>query len=194
MNGFIWGHGMSKATSHRRRRKLSSSELSEVALIALGSNLSNPLAQLQQARHELAAISDIVALSSIYQSRLANQADMLSAVIAMRIIEGLSTPEMLVESFQQIELWQGREIRAPRDARPLDLDLLTFADDITSSDIVTIPHPRMMERPFILAPLCEIAPEWQHPFLDMRPCQTLRNLETSHLVRTNFRWDVTAPL
>jgi 2-amino-4-hydroxy-6-hydroxymethyldihydropteridine diphosphokinase len=113
--------------------------MSTVAFVALGSNLAHPRRQLARA---------VAALSRLPQTR----------VVALRT--SLS-PRALLVHLQAIERAQGRERGAasPRNApRTLDLDLLLFGRRLVRLPQLTIPHPRMHERAFVLTPLLDIAP------------------------------------
>jgi 2-amino-4-hydroxy-6-hydroxymethyldihydropteridine diphosphokinase len=71
----------------------------------------------------------------------------------------------------------------------LDLDLLALGTRVITSPELRLPHPRMMERAFVLAPLCEIAPGWRHPLSEERACEALAALDTSMLERTRIEWE-----
>lgn len=137
----------------------SKKKLSE-AFIALGSNLENPILQIQKAFEELAHIPEIqlAKQSSLYQSapvgRL-NQPDFVNAVIGIRTH---LTPHQLFEELMIIEQIHGRIRESINAPRTLDLDLLLY-DALTFQDKqLTVPHPRMFQRAFVLIPLQEIAP------------------------------------
>lgn len=128
--------------------------------IALGSNLEDPIAHLQAALQEVAALSttEITAISSFYRTKPIGpeQPDIINAVIK---IETALKPYDLLHALQKIELEHGRERLIRFGARTLDLDILLF-DDVTMDDAeLTIPHPRMQDRNFVLIPLKEIAPD-----------------------------------
>jgi 2-amino-4-hydroxy-6-hydroxymethyldihydropteridine diphosphokinase len=73
------------------------------------------------------------------------------------------SPEDLLRALQQIEHEFGRTRMARNEARVLDLDLLAYNDSVIDSADLTLPHPRLHERAFVLFPLQEIAPQWTHP-------------------------------
>jgi len=135
-----------------------------IAYVGLGSNLAHPRRQIARAVAALARLprTRIVALSPNYATApLAcdvNQPDYVNAVVALRT--SLS-PRALLVHLQAIERAQGRERGAasPRNApRTLDLDLLLFGRRRVRLPQLTIPHPRMHERAFVLTPLLNIAP------------------------------------
>lgn len=128
--------------------------------IAIGSNLNGPIKQLNKAVEHLKNHPEItiVNVSSFYVTKpvgIENQPDFINAVIEIKYDRGA---HKLIDELLNIELLFGR-IRAEKNGpRIIDLDILLFGDlEINDSDL-TIPHPRMMERVFVLLPLAEIAP------------------------------------
>jgi len=131
------------------------------AFVALGSNLAEPEAQVKQAFAALARLprTRLLAQSSLYRSSpvgYAEQPDFINAVAL--IATGLGAHDLL-QSLLEIERSFGR-IRDFRNApRILDLDLLLYGDSMLHEAGLTLPHPRMHERAFVLLPLLEIAPD-----------------------------------
>ena len=128
------------------------------AFIALGSNLADPLAQLQRATQSIAGIagSQILTLSPIYRSTAVgpgDQPDYLNAVLAL---DTELRPLALLDALQDIENRQGRERKLRWGARTLDLDLLLYDLDTLDHPRLTVPHPRLAERNFVLYPLADI--------------------------------------
>jgi 2-amino-4-hydroxy-6-hydroxymethyldihydropteridine diphosphokinase len=131
------------------------------AYIALGSNLGDRLAHLQFAVDALAATDRVrvVAVSRVYETAPVGgpeQDAYLNAVVALATDLG---PAELLTRAQRIEA-DAHRVRAGRwGPRTLDVDILLY-DDLESSDpVLTLPHPRMWERGFVLAPLRDVAPE-----------------------------------
>ena len=161
-----------------------------LSYLALGSNLADPLEQLRRARAALEGLGRLIAASSLYRTAPVGgpegQPDYLNAVVALR--PNTDDPETLLQELLALEAQQGR-VRAVRwDARTLDLDVLTWDDVIYESAALTLPHPRMLERAFVLAPLCEIAPDWRHPQTGERGCEVLRRLGLGGIERTLLSW------
>jgi 2-amino-4-hydroxy-6-hydroxymethyldihydropteridine diphosphokinase len=132
-----------------------------VAFVGLGANIGEPRQQLQTALDELNGLPEtrITARSSLYRSApmgYTDQPEFLNAVA--RIDTGLA-PEALLDRLQEIEARHGRERPFPGAPRTLDLDLLLFGSQSIDSSRLTVPHPRMHERAFVLEPLTEIAPD-----------------------------------
>ncbi len=129
------------------------------AYIALGSNLGDPESQLRSAVGALQALSRCVLdqVSSVYRSAAlgpGEQPDYLNAVV--RLHTGLA-PLALLDALQRIEQDQGRVRDTRWGPRTLDLDLLLYGREAITSQRLSIPHPRMLERHFVLYPLHEIS-------------------------------------
>lgn len=136
------------------------------AYIGLGSNLAVPLRQVRQAIAELAQLpaSRLVAVSRIYRSRPMGPADQPDYINAVAAIETRLLPLKLLDSLQAIEKAHGRVRGAVQwGPRTLDLDLLLYGDEIIAEARLTVPHPGMAERNFVLQPLADIAPSLQLP-------------------------------
>ncbi|MDD5579188.1 MAG: 2-amino-4-hydroxy-6-hydroxymethyldihydropteridine diphosphokinase [Methylobacter sp.] len=131
------------------------------AYIGLGSNLDNPAEQIKSARSAIASIAGVkeLAFSSLYHSSPMgpqDQPDYLNAVMA---VETHMPPIDLLRCLQAIENEQGRIRKGERwGARTLDLDLLVYSDQQIETAELTVPHPGLADRAFVLYPLAEIAP------------------------------------
>ena len=130
-----------------------------VATVGLGANLGDPQAALAGAIAALAALEGVklVAQSSFYRSAPIDSSgpDYVNAVVQLQT--NLIAPELLAQ-LQTIEQGAGRERPYRNAPRTLDLDLLLFGDASIQSPSLTVPHPRMWQRAFVLLPLAEIAP------------------------------------
>ena len=150
--------------------------------IALGSNQGNSLDILQKSLIALNQIPGIVidATSSWYQTKPVGtpqpQPDYLNGCA---LLSTQQTPEELLNLLQAIEIQFGRTNKGGLQPRTLDLDLLLYGDLILNTPNLTIPHPRMIERAFVLVPLAEIAPDWIEPQSKTQIVQLLRNVDTS---------------
>ncbi len=144
------------------------------AYIGLGSNLERPAEQLSRAFAALARLpeSRVIARSSVYRSRPLgglDQPDYLNAVAVMDT--GLDALALL-DGMQAIEATQGRVRGGERWAsRTLDLDLLVFGDERHEGPRLSVPHPGLPQRDFVLYPLFEVEPELRIPGVGMlREC------------------------
>jgi len=135
--------------------------------VSLGSNLGNKQASVLFAIEKLENLGHISASSSYYITEpwgYQSENLFLNQVISL---ETELDPHTLLKSFQQIEIEAGRlsTMSSHYSDRPLDIDLLFFDELILSDDILTLPHPKLHLRQFVLIPLIEIAPLLSHPLL-----------------------------
>ncbi len=138
------------------------------AVLSLGSNLGNRLETLQGA---IDALEDtpgvrIKAVSPVYETEPVGVADEQPAylnMVAELDADALRSPEELLARLLKIEYALGRRRTRPLAARTLDLDLLLYGEERSESPLLTLPHPRLHLRRFVLAPLAELAPDCEHP-------------------------------
>jgi 2-amino-4-hydroxy-6-hydroxymethyldihydropteridine diphosphokinase len=132
-----------------------------VAYVGIGSNLDQPLEQVRAAFIELDAMPDtrVVKRSSLYRTAPIGHAAQPDFVNAVAQLETGLAAERLLAELQQIEARHGRRRSFPNAPRTLDLDLLLYGTARLATPTLTVPHPRMHERGFVLEPLLEIAPE-----------------------------------
>lgn len=136
-----------------------------VAFIGLGSNLEDPCSQLRRAFDDLAGLpgTKLIARSSLYRSAPLGFAEQPDFVNAVAKIETPLTPQALLQALLQIEHRHGRERTFRNAPRTLDLDVLLYGDVQLHEHGLTIPHPQMHLRAFVLKPLLEIAPDMVIP-------------------------------
>jgi 2-amino-4-hydroxy-6-hydroxymethyldihydropteridine diphosphokinase len=135
------------------------------AYIGLGANLGDRLATLREAVRSLGKLGRITAVSSLYETEpvgYLEQPPFLNAVVAL---ETALAPTELMQALLAIERDMGRTREFKNAPRTLDLDLLLLDDLVLDIPGLTLPHPRMHERAFVLVPLAEIAPNLWHPAL-----------------------------
>jgi 2-amino-4-hydroxy-6-hydroxymethyldihydropteridine diphosphokinase len=130
-----------------------------IAYIALGSNLQQPTQQVTRAFNAIAEMPSTTLLkrSSLYKTvpvGYDNQPDFINAVA---MVETALTPEAMMQQLLSIEQQFGRERPFPNAPRILDLDLLLYDNITMQTDLLTLPHPRMQSRGFVMLPLTEIA-------------------------------------
>ncbi|HET9947743.1 MAG TPA: 2-amino-4-hydroxy-6-hydroxymethyldihydropteridine diphosphokinase [Longimicrobiales bacterium] len=128
------------------------------AFIGLGSNLGDPAGNLRDAVARIARVAEVVALSSAYRTEpvgLREQPFFLNAVARVRTELG---PRELLAELAAIEDALGRQRTLPSGPRTIDLDLLLHGEAEADEPGLRLPHPRMLGRRFVLAPLAELAP------------------------------------
>ncbi len=136
-----------------------------VAAIALGSNLGDREQNLRRAVEGLARFGTVTAVSSFHDTAPVGYREQPRFLNATLLFETELAPLALLHALLAIEQSMGRDRAAvpAKGPRILDLDLLLY-DELTLETVeLTLPHPAMHERGFVLAPLAEIAPQWVHP-------------------------------
>ena len=161
--------------------------MESLVYLSLGSNVGDREAQLREALSRLSVAGRVAAVSSFYETEpveFTEQPWFLNCAVAL---ETCHTPQELMASILLVEEAMGRRRVQKKGPRIIDIDILLFGDSILDSAEVTIPHPAMQERRFVLEPLAEIAPEVCHPvrrktiaaLRDALPAgQTVRKLKT----------------
>lgn len=142
--------------------------MSEVARVylGLGANLAEPIQQLQQAIVALKQLpqSQWIGASRFYGSTPMGPSDQPDYVNAVACLDTTLTPLDLLDALQRIEADQGRDRSGVRwGARTLDLDILLYGQQVIANERLNVPHIGAHERVFVLAPLCELAPEIEIP-------------------------------
>jgi 2-amino-4-hydroxy-6-hydroxymethyldihydropteridine diphosphokinase len=139
--------------------------MAEKAFIGLGANIGDPGRQLRDALAALDAIpgTRLMRASSLWRTAPVGYAAQPDFVNAVAEVETAQAPRALLEALLAIEKRFGRERSFANAPRTLDLDLLLYGDRVLSEQGLELPHPRMHERAFVLAPLVEIAPEVEIP-------------------------------
>ncbi len=135
------------------------------AYIGLGANLGDREGTLRAALERLRAIGDVTALSSLYETDPVGYVEQPAFLNAVAAIETAYDPDEIVQRLLDIERELGRERSFRNAPRTIDLDLLLYGDNVSALPNATVPHPRMHERAFVLAPLAEIAGAVVHPVL-----------------------------
>lgn len=157
------------------------------AYIGLGSNLGDRELNLLRAVAELGKLpgSRVTGLSPFYETSPVGVSDQPFFINAAMRLSTRLTPHALLIQLQNIERVIFHRKRTQHwGPRPMDLDLLLFGDLVINCDELTIPHPRMAERRFVLEPLCSLAPDLLHPVLGRPMRELLAALQsTEHVVR-----------
>ncbi len=139
--------------------------MSHRAFIALGSNLQNPAAQIKRAFSELRTLPEtrLVRQSSLYRTAPVGYDDQPDFINAAAEVATMLEPLELLQALLALESALGRERSFANAPRVLDLDLLLYDDRVMQTPELTLPHPRMHERGFVLFPLAEIASNLEIP-------------------------------
>ena len=159
-----------------------------IAYIALGSNLGDSRDTVLRAMERLQEFSDRpLAKSSLVESTPVDcppgSSNFVNAVVGVEV-RPEETPESLLQKLQTLEKEFGRTPKKVlNEARPLDLDLISFASEIRASAELTLPHPRAHLRQFVLQPLAEIAPNLVLSGQEKPVSELLKQLTTAEIVR-----------
>ena len=131
--------------------------------LSLGANVGDRAANLNTAIDRIAALGKVTAVSSFYETEpveLTAQPWFLNCALEL---ETEKMPRQLLAGILKIEKEMGRQRVQKKGPRTLDIDILLFGNSIVKAKGLTIPHPAMHQRRFVLEPLAEIAPEVRHP-------------------------------
>jgi 2-amino-4-hydroxy-6-hydroxymethyldihydropteridine diphosphokinase len=140
--------------------------------LSLGSNVGDRAAHLQEAQRRLSAIGKVVCVSSYYETEPVEFTDQPWFLNCALSLETDLNAQELMASILKIEQEMGRRRVQKKGPRTIDIDILLFGDCVVESAEVTIPHPAMQERRFVLEPLAEIAAGVRNPVLG----KTIREL------------------
>jgi 2-amino-4-hydroxy-6-hydroxymethyldihydropteridine diphosphokinase len=155
--------------------------MDHIVYLALGSNMGNRLANLKAAINNLTPQLTIKNKSSVYDTPpwgFTEQAAFLNQVI---VAETYLTPQALLGHLKRLETALGRVPNFQNGPRLIDIDILFFDDLVLNTPLLVIPHPRLHERAFVLAPLAEIAPDLIHPILNKPIHELLKGMDRSDI-------------
>jgi len=131
--------------------------------LSLGSNLGDRAENLQTAIAKLGDFGEVAAVSSFYETEpveLTAQPWFLNCAVKF---ETEKMPRQLISAILSLEQNMGRQRKQKKGPRTIDIDVLLFGSSIIEIPSLTVPHPRLHERRFVLEPLAEIAPDARHP-------------------------------
>jgi 2-amino-4-hydroxy-6-hydroxymethyldihydropteridine diphosphokinase len=137
--------------------------MEHIVYLALGTNMGNRLANLKAAINNLTPQLAVKNKSSVYETPpwgFTQQAEFLNQVV---MAETYLQPQALLGHLKRLETALGRVPNFQDGPRLIDIDILFYDDLVLDTPPLTIPHPRMYNRPFVLVPLAEIAPDLIHP-------------------------------
>ena len=134
-----------------------------IVYLALGSNLGDRLANLKQAIAALTPQMDVKAKSQVYETPPWGYEDQPAFLNQAVKAKTYLDPESLLKHLKRLEVALGRKVSFPNGPRLIDIDILFYDDVVLDTPSLTIPHPRLHERGFVLLPLMDIAPDLVHP-------------------------------
>jgi 2-amino-4-hydroxy-6-hydroxymethyldihydropteridine diphosphokinase len=157
--------------------------MQHLALLSLGSNIENRESHLRDAIARLADWGEIRAVSSFYETEPVEFTDQAWFLNCAASLETAEEPDRLMAALLSIEETMGRRRVQTKGPRIIDIDILLFDDLVIDSIVLTIPHPAMDRRRFVLEPLAEIAADARHPLLNKSVGQLLDDLPAGQSVR-----------
>jgi|HubBroStandDraft_6_1064221.scaffolds.fasta_scaffold120475_2 2-amino-4-hydroxy-6-hydroxymethyldihydropteridine diphosphokinase len=168
-------------SGHVRRGKLVL--LKKLVYLSLGSNIGDRAGHLKAAIKHLESLGNVVAVSSFYETEpveVTAQPWFLNGVVAL---ETEKMPRQLIAAILDLEQEMGRRRVQKKGPRTIDIDILLFGNSVIDMPGLTVPHPAMHERRFVLQPLAEIAPDVRHPVLKKSVRELLADLPSGQAVR-----------
>jgi 2-amino-4-hydroxy-6-hydroxymethyldihydropteridine diphosphokinase len=157
--------------------------VSEIAYLSLGSNLGDRASNLRAAISQLKVAGHLLAVSGFYETQpvdVPNQPWFLNCVIAL---ETEKTARQVLDLALKTEVEMGRLRMSNKGPRNIDIDIVLFGGQVISEAGLSIPHPAMEQRRFVLMPLVEIAPKACHPKLGKTAQELLAMLPSGQAVR-----------
>jgi len=157
--------------------------MSNVVYMSLGSNVGDRGEQLRRAISRIAEHGHVRSVSSFYETEpveVSDQPWFLNCAVALETSE---PPERLMAALLEIEREMGRKRIRKKGPRNVDIDILLYADLVVNTPELTVPHPAMASRRFVLEPLAEIAAEVRHPVVGKTVRDLLEELPAGQMVR-----------
>jgi 2-amino-4-hydroxy-6-hydroxymethyldihydropteridine diphosphokinase len=176
---------LGEGTSSRARKPRPYKNMNHIVYLALGTNLGDRLANLRAAIDALLPEIRVIAESNIYETPPWGVEDQPAFLNMAVKCETALEPESFLKRLKQIEVQIGRVESFRWGPRLIDMDILFYDDLVLESESLTIPHPRLHERAFVLVPLAEIASGFIHPVLKKTVKELARNVDITgiHLWR-----------
>ena len=137
----------------------------QLAYLSLGSNLGDRTANLRAAINRLESLGQVHAVSSFYETEPVDFTAQPWFVNCAVALETEIPPSRLLQALLDLEREMGRHRTQSKGPRTIDLDILLFGEQVIHEPGLTVPHPALAQRRFVLEPLAEIAPDLVHPIL-----------------------------
>jgi 2-amino-4-hydroxy-6-hydroxymethyldihydropteridine diphosphokinase len=134
-----------------------------IVYLALGSNLGNRAANLKEAINSLSPQMEVKAKSNVYETPPWGYAEQEKFLNQVLMVKTYVEPEPLLKHLKRLEVALGRVASFQNGPRLIDIDILFYDDLVFESTTLTIPHPHVHERGFVLLPMMDIAPDFVHP-------------------------------
>lgn len=154
-----------------------------LAYLSLGSNVGEREKNLRETIHRLKTLGRVLSVSSFYETEPMEFTDQPCFVNCAVALETARPASELMRGLLEIEREMGRKRLQKKGPRIIDIDILLFGDEIVNTPDLTIPHPAMADRRFVLEPLAEIADQAQHPLLKRTIGELLRAFPEGQTVR-----------
>lgn len=146
-----------------------------MVILGLGANVGDPETQLAQALALLGRDLSIEAVSSVYLTDpVGGPPDQPHYLNLVCTASTAVDPFGVLALARRVERRLGRVRHRRNEPRTIDIDILAYDDLVITSPELTIPHPRLHERAFVIVPLAEVAPGWRHPLLGLSPTDMLK--------------------
>jgi 2-amino-4-hydroxy-6-hydroxymethyldihydropteridine diphosphokinase len=157
--------------------------MQKTVYLSLGSNIGDRASNLQSAIEKISTLGEVISQSSLYETEpveVSGHPWYLNCAVALKTEK---MPKQLMSALLAIEQDMGRRRSQEKMPRKIDIDILLFGNSVIQSKELTVPHPEMHRRRFVLEPLAEIAAEVRHPVLKRTIGELLNALPAGQAVR-----------
>jgi 2-amino-4-hydroxy-6-hydroxymethyldihydropteridine diphosphokinase len=159
----------------------------EIAYLSLGSNLGDRAGNLHDAIERLKDLGAVIAQSSLYETEPVEVGPQPWFLNCSAALATDFAPESLLKGILAVEQSMGRRRATGKEPRTIDIDILFMGRLVVDSPMLTLPHPAIQNRRFVLAPLAEIAPNLMHPVLQKTITQLLNSLPPDYGMVRKFQ-------
>ncbi len=154
-------------------------------VLCIGGNLGDRLENLEETRDFIEFnIGDIVEASSIYESPAWGMEAAPEFLNQILVVKSTLNHLQLLNEIKELEEFYGRtRVAGKYTSREMDVDIIYFNEDVLEDEKITVPHPRLQERKFVLTPLAEVLPEFVHPVLKKSSVELLKDCQDTAMVK-----------